>query len=418
MKTSSVKMGPEIEKHNFIYFGLGDWRDWDRDGFCTRSGAVARELARHPRTNLLIVVGNSTGILTHFSRRIRRARASEKWPRVYSSAWATVYRVDHNVLLIAPRKLAPREEGYAVAFEVNRLAHDNFLRKLIHRVVADFGGGKKTVVWMANPLKAHWLRTLDEDVSVFDSIEDLRQHPAMRRVAGLIDRGYRQARVRAGKVFAVSRPMVELLSVGRKEPAVLVSNGLHSDAFSTGDGCPEDLVSIERPIAGYVGNLQERIDVGLLEKLALEAPHLSQVLVGPETAPRHFNRLKSHRNIHLLGKKPHGSIPSYIRHFDICLLPHTDDRFTASMNPLKIYEYLAAGKQVVASYPVDLRDFRSGVTVAPEADCFVSEVKRLAEGGGQGDDKLAEYVLANFSWRSIVDRMRSAALKEEVRHGV
>ncbi len=95
------------------------------------------------------------------------------------------------------------------------------------------------------------------------------------------------------------------------------------------------------------------VDVALLEYIAQARPDWQIDIIGPydedPDAPAVAPRLRAHSNIHLLGRKPHAELPRYLADFDVCLLPAPADQFNRGRDPVKLYEYLAGGRPVVAT---------------------------------------------------------------------
>ena len=131
---------------------------------------------------------------------------------------------------------------------------------------------------------------------------------------------------------------------------VLVPNAADYEHFSrpvAAAELPADLRGLPRPVIGYVGEIAAWFDTGLVRRLALRHPEWSIVLVGPATAEaRHA---LSGASIHLLGRRPYSELPRYLAGFDCCLIPFRASPLTAAVSPVKLYEYLAAGKPVVST---------------------------------------------------------------------
>lgn len=120
---------------------------------------------------------------------------------------------------------------------------------------------------------------------------------------------------------------------------------------------PEDLKDIPSPIIGYTGAIIEsRLDSDLLYKVAGQLPGYSFVFVGPED--KHFEQHPLHRlkNVYFTGRKDVEQLPQYIRYFDVCINPQILNPITDGNYPLKIDEYLAMGKPVVATSTHTMRD--------------------------------------------------------------
>lgn len=123
----------------------------------------------------------------------------------------------------------------------------------------------------------------------------------------------------------------------------LIQNGVDVNIFQCSYPLPEDMEDIQKPIIGFSGSLDPRwVDVKLLKLLIENNPQWSFVFIGNKT------NLLSCENLHLLGMKSYDKVPAYITHFDVTLIPFLDNRVARGSNPVKMYEYLAAGKPIVS----------------------------------------------------------------------
>lgn len=144
---------------------------------------------------------------------------------------------------------------------------------------------------------------------------------------------------------------------------------------------PADLQDIPSPIVGYTGVLIEsRLDSNLLYDVARQLPEYNFVFVGPED--EHFQKHPLHQlaNVHFTGRKDVEELPQYIRHFDICINPQVLNTITDGNYPLKIDEYLAMGKPVVATSTHTMRDvFAEYTHLAASADEWIAALKTAVE---------------------------------------
>jgi len=113
--------------------------------------------------------------------------------------------------------------------------------------------------------------------------------------------------------------------------------------------------SLPRPVIGYVGGLHKHVDFDLLSQMAEARPDWSWVFVGP--FQERVEKLQRHPNIHLLGPKPHQELAGYLRGFDVCIVPYVKSDYTETVVPVKLNEYLAAGKAVVSTDIPTVREF-------------------------------------------------------------
>jgi glycosyltransferase involved in cell wall biosynthesis len=153
--------------------------------------------------------------------------------------------------------------------------------------------------------------------------------------------------------------------------------GVDLDTFRD-DPPSDELASLPRPLIGYVGALERAIDLELMIALARARPTWSWVYVG--TVQRDLGALAALPNVHLLGPRPHHTLPGLVGQFDVAIVPYAHNRFTATVVPTKINEYLAMGRAVVATDLPAVRAFeerhRVLHTAPPEPAAFLAAIER------------------------------------------
>jgi len=150
--------------------------------------------------------------------------------------------------------------------------------------------------------------------------------------------------------------------------SVLLHNAVDYDLFSTATPSGQ-LDHLPRPIVGFFGALADWLDIDLIRAAALRYPLWSFVFIGPHTFSHSSVEVEWLRSTHLpnitvLPQMDPRTLAAHLSEFDVCTMPFRDIPVTRSMNPVKIYEYLAAGKPTVS------RD--------------LPEVRHLAEGEASG----------------------------------
>ncbi len=155
---------------------------------------------------------------------------------------------------------------------------------------------------------------------------------------------------------------------------------------------------------GYVGSIYPWIDFSLLEKTIEALPEFLFVMVGhvhPDVAGD-VARLTRHGNFRYLGLKPYAGVPSYVRRFHAGIIPFRRNLLTEGVNPVKLYEYSAAGvPTVVTDFSDDTRAFADMVLIADSAEDFALQI-RVAVGRRNDPvitGRLAAFARAN-DWRS------------------
>jgi glycosyltransferase involved in cell wall biosynthesis len=166
--------------------------------------------------------------------------------------------------------------------------------------------------------------------------------------------------------------------------------------------------SASAPIIGYVGGLHRYVDFQLLFEMARARPDWLWVFVGPmQTDAGELSKLP---NVLLPGHRPHSELINFIRSFDVCIVPYLNNPETATVVPVKINEYLAAGKPVVATELPSICDFNDlhGVLAISEAqpERFLRAIENsLAAGTDQSITDQRRKVAALADWELQLEAM-------------
>jgi GT2 family glycosyltransferase len=137
---------------------------------------------------------------------------------------------------------------------------------------------------------------------------------------------------------------------------------------------PEELRSLEKPLVGYYGAISDWFDSELVRKLATARPQWNFVLIGRTFGAR-LAPLQGLKNVHLLEEKPYTILPSYLHTFGVCIIPFRKTQLTEATNPVKLFEFLSAGKAVVATDLAELQQYVDHVRLASGADQWLLEIE-------------------------------------------
>ena len=151
--------------------------------------------------------------------------------------------------------------------------------------------------------------------------------------------------------------------------AVLVPNGAEYTFFhQAAQLMPvEEIQNLPHPIIGYYGAIADWFDSILVKDLAKKHPTWTFLLIG-STLFSDLKPLQNVKNIHLLGEKPYKEIPAYLSHFDVGIIPFKQKPLTHATNPVKMYEYLSAGKPIVATRLHEISHYEDYVRLAETTD--------------------------------------------------
>lgn len=282
-----------------------------------------------------------------------------------------------RLFVYTPLSFFPWSFRFPVLYTWNLWLIHFFLKRRLRRL--NLGG---TVLWLYHPFDVPLLDWFKPRIaSCFDWAEKwseyfLEYQGARQKVIAALEESIIR---RSDFIFVTSQRLLGLArSINPR--AQLLRDGTVPEIFSSFNGSvPEDLKNVPRPIIGYVGTVNDRIDRTLVKTLSLEMSSCSFVFVGNVLADRvDVASLLSLKNVYFLGGKPYTSLPGYIMNFDVCILPYVlDPRIAAAT---KVYDYLAAGKPIVAPALPELEYLRECVVLARMREEFVAAVQKSLEG--------------------------------------
>jgi len=185
---------------------------------------------------------------------------------------------------------------------------------------------------------------------------------------------------------------------------VLIRNAGEYDHFAVK---PADmyLEPQQRKIIGYYGAIAEWFDVKLLENVAKAFPEHSILMIGADTVGAR-EQLAHLSNVTFTGEMTYSELPKYLHAFDVCLLPFQVIPLTLATNPVKVYEYLSAGKPVVSVDLPEIKQFENLVHAAPTTEAFISAINEELNATDSTDRVQArQHFAKNQTWAHRAEQM-------------
>jgi glycosyltransferase involved in cell wall biosynthesis len=326
-----------------------------------------------------------------------------KNPELRKLPHGRVRRVEDRIRVYSPPVILPFGNIYRM---VNRF-NQRILASGLKRVCRELGW-QPTIYWTYLP------NTVDLPLSrdillVYDCADEHTAFPGLIKkeiVAGMERELFSRAEVTltsAGKLYQSKKDQTPNL--------VLAPNGadvLHfNKALEPGLEVPPEIASLPRPVVGYIGAVSQWLDQEMLAVAARTHPEWSLVLIGPVDTG--VAALRALPNVHLLGRKSYASLPNYLKGLDLTLIPFKINELTLGVNPVKLYEYLAAGKPVVSSDLPEVRPFQPAVAVYRNQPEFLKKMEE--ELATDSPYKVAERLrlAEENSWQA-----RAAVIEEEI----
>lgn len=192
--------------------------------------------------------------------------------------------------------------------------------------------------------------------------------------------------------------------------STLLTHGVDLGHFSRATpDLSSPLAALPHPLVGMFGIFDRRVDGEALKAAARLSPQATFVVLGP-VVDRDPGEFRDVPNLHFSGAVPYAELPRHVPHFDLCILPYVVDESTWNINPLKLKEYLATGKPVIASPLPEAVRLAEYLTLADSDDfprAVASAIARIKPGTSAASIHLRpglESFLRSQSWEAKAKR--------------
>lgn len=216
------------------------------------------------------------------------------------------------------------------------------------------------------------------------------------------------------KITVTARALIDIISQRADKEIVYSPNAVNTDIFDYTKkySRPKDLPK-GKPIVFYMGALWGSwIDFNLLEKCIDKYQEYNFVFVGDGMSNILKDKLSQYKNFFRLGLKPVLSMPSYIQHSNLCIVPFKfkdDTKIVETVSPLKLFEYVAMMKPVLATKYQEIENI-PGCTLARTEEEFISLIPSLVNSK-VNENKVKNFLKSN-NWEVRADQLLH--VKEEV----
>jgi glycosyltransferase involved in cell wall biosynthesis len=287
---------------------------------------------------------------------------------------------------------------------------------------------RSPLLWTYNPLTCRYLKLKRRagtskpsmfSAAVYHCVDRIHAQPGMP--ATLIADSERQLCRTVNVVFTTSPDLQA--SLMRLNACTYhygnVADQAHFAAALDAPPAPDGLAGIPKPRLMFVGAIDAyKLDLLMLTALARQRSDWSWVLLGPvgEADPdTSIAALQALPNVHVMGLQAYDDLPAWLAHADVALLPLQENTYTQHMFPMKFFEYLAAGRPVVATQIPALRPYASGALLCPpDPEAFEAAIATALSGDGPSLDQrlalAAEHTYENRTQKMLHDLQRDGLL--------
>ncbi len=339
-------------------------------------------------------------LLTRIARRHPVLCVMEPW----------IHPVDHPPLL----NIEPRADNVTLAWPVfsqEQADAAGGVYQLVGKMISDRIRGEKMgdpAYWLYTPLAEPVLTGHDDALVIFDAMDELS---AFRFAPPELKTREEAVMHRANLVFTGGQSLYEA-RLGRNPHVYCFPSGVEqahfAQALNPATPLPAVIADLPHPRIGFYGVIDERMDLDLLRRVAALRPAYQWILVGPP-AKLDPADLPHAPNIHYPGKQDYADLPSFLKGFDVCMMPFALNESTRFISPTKTLEYMAAHKPTVST---PIRDvvgpYSHIVRIADTPEAFVAAVDAaLAESAVERTTRYSAEtaVLAQYEWDSIAAQM-------------
>ncbi len=307
--------------------------------------------------------------------------------------------------LTIPINWLPRGKVYDFFAKINK----KIILRTIKEVIAEHGVENYIYLNCYDPF---FVGTLPRDefnplLNIYQCIDDFAIEPYSAKHGLPLEDDI----IKDADVVTVTSSNLVKLKKPLNENIYLVPNAVELSIF--GEALDKDLVrpaeiaKVTTKIIGFTGNMDaQRMDMHLIKKVAEYHSDKTVVLVGPVNNDD-FYKLGIDRmpNVIATGAKNIRELPAFLQHFDVALIPFQINVQTASIYPLKINEYLAAGKAVVStSFSEDIKGFADWIYLAKDENEFMELIDRAIE---ENSDELVQKRLAKAKTNTWTERVKT-----------
>ena len=291
-----------------------------------------------------------------------------------------------GVHVVTPLAAVPAHHRGALAVGGLQAAEERFARNSLEQRVRDAIaklGLRAPALWVSEPTALDGLDAFAHTL-VYDCVDRWTDFPGP-----VTDGSWRERVVRdeerllsaADVVFCSADGLYASKADVAQGKVSLLRNAADVAHFAPAERSkPRDIASLPGPVVGYIGAIAEWVDLALVRDAARLRPGWSFVLVGPAFSgaisgdSSELALLDGVGNVHLMGPRPYEDVPAYLEAFDAAIIPFKLNGLTEDTNPIKLYEYLAAGKPVIST-PLPEAMSVDGVLIADTAEALVAQVQ-------------------------------------------
>jgi len=316
-----------------------------------------------------------------------------------------IVKVGDNLHSYVPPRWLPDSYRYPALDRLIKNWRYRHIRRAMTRL-----GMSRPILYVWHPAFVDVVGKFDESLVVYHVYDEYASFETEPEKRDLLLAQERQLLAKADIVFTVSEELT-----ARRQPfnanthtvQNAVDFGLFSKAREAATRIPDDLLAIRGPVIGCVMTQTPFMELALLHEVFRRRPDWSFVFLGAEKAPSEtasapLNALQALPNVHFIGRRNRIDIPRYLKGFDVCAIPYILNDVTVVGSPLKLYEYMAAGKPIVCTPLPLLQHLDDVIAFATDADEWIRAIESALQDDGVKRIAQRQALAAENTWEQRV----------------
>lgn len=250
-------------------------------------------------------------------------------------------------------------------------------RILLRRAFKSMGIDPGTCIAVVENFQfASLLESLHLRVILFDYIDDAF---GFTKYPSSVKEEWRKTISLASAATVTASVLKAQIARERSIPIHLVENGVDTSLFmpDIAPSRPADLPAPDRTIVIYVGTISRWFDFPLLDAALRRFPHYDFVLIGPvhPDVQEQLTPMRKMANLKLQGARKHDAVPAYLLSSTVGMIPFVRNTLTEAVNPVKLYEYAAAGLPIISTaFSDDLLRFSDIAAICKTHEEFLGQL--------------------------------------------
>ena len=388
---------------NLLLFPFHDIRKSLKYGFRNRDGHFIRQLSKHPKVSKVVVVNRP---ITPAEIVYSKINWKTKGEVIQQSGLSRVVKIHEQLYVLdymslqVIRNMIKKKSWFWEAYSNPKFIE--FINNSLGRLNVD-----EYNCLFNNIFSSDSLFHLTPRCAVLDAFDNWLRWPHYHYMEQKITKGYKTYSELCNFWITNSEENKTIFQkIFKVKECHVIKNGVNAELFNRTYEVPKDIENLKKPVIGFGGTITHLFNHELFNRITSDHPEYSFVIIGSIIDKKVFKMIKKVPNLYYLGNKHYNIYPSYIKSFDICIIPYHTKEKAHGGDSIKFYEYLAANKPIVSTDGNGVYKINENVLIAKNAGDF-SDKLRLALQMKTTDFKIPEELTWKFKSDLLIRRFQS-----------